>query len=223
LEIGGDEGTHKVRICAVTNDYLVGGLTLYMDWETGQRLMKIQGVDGYILRARSDKLLAIKPQLQEICKKYGVLLNSQAEIGKRIDQISNGISGCLWGLIGLGFIVAAFGVVNTLSMNVLEQTRELGLLRIVAMTRRQVRRTIVTQAAIIGAVGLVPGVVFGLGIAAIINLAMEPAYGRPIEFNYHPLLMLVALCSAMVITFFAAAIPAERAARVDLAQALHYE
>src|SRR5206468_4334405 len=83
LEIGGDQGKHQVRICAVTNDYLVGGLTLYMSWETGQRLMKIQGVDGYIIRAEKSKLLSLKPKLQEICKRYGVLLNSQAEIGRR--------------------------------------------------------------------------------------------------------------------------------------------
>ncbi len=49
--------------------------------------------------------------------------------------------------------MAAFGVVNTLTMNVLEQTRELGLLRIVAMTRGQVRKAILTQAAMIGAMG----------------------------------------------------------------------
>ena len=38
-----------------------------------------------------------------------------------------GVNGCLWGILALGFIVAAFGTVNTLAMNVLEQTRELGL------------------------------------------------------------------------------------------------
>jgi len=223
LEIGGSEGNHQVHICGVTNDYLAAGITLYMDWDVGKKLLNFQGVDGYIIRARPDQLLALKPKLEAISKEHDVLLNSQAEIGLRVNRISNGISGCLWGLIALGFIVAAFGVVNTLSMNVLEQTRELGLLRIVAMTRLQVRRTISIQALIIGAVGLVPGVLFGLGIAYIINLAMEPSYGRPIEFTLHPGLMLFALVGSMLITWFAAVIPARRAASVDLAQALHYE
>lgn len=223
IEIGGGEGRHKVRICGVTNDYLAAGVTLYMDWDTAQRTMKTEGVDGYIIRASSGQLLALKPKLEAICKEYDVLLNSQAEIGQRINQISNGISGCLWGLIFLGFVVAAFGVVNTLSMNVLEQTRELGLLRIVAMTRVQVRRTISIQALIIGAVGLVPGIMFGLGIAWVINLAMEPSYGRPIEFTLHPGLMITALLGSMLITWIAAIIPARRAAGVNLAQALHYE
>jgi ABC-type antimicrobial peptide transport system permease subunit len=72
-------------------------------------------------------------------------------------------------------------------------------------------------------VGLIPGVSFGLGIAWVINLAMEPSFGRPIEFTLHPLLMAFALFGSMLITFIAAAIPAQRAAGVDLAQALHYE
>jgi putative ABC transport system permease protein len=223
LEIGGSEGRQQVTIAGVTNDYLAAGVTLYMDWDTAQRTIKAPGVDGYIIRAKPSELLALKPKLEAIANEHDVLLNSQADIGRRIEQISNGISGCLWGLIFLGFVVAAFGVVNTLSMNVLEQKRELGLLRIVAMTRVQVRRTISIQALIIGAVGLVPGILFGLGVAYVINLAMEPSYGRPIEFTQHPLLLLFALAGSMLITWVAAIIPAQRAASVDLAQALHYE
>jgi putative ABC transport system permease protein len=223
IEIGGSEGRQEMKIAGITNDYLAAGVTLYMDWDTAQRTIKSEGVDGYIIRAKPSELLALKPKLEVIAKKYDVLLNSQADIGRRIEQISNGISGCLWGLIFLGFVVAAFGVVNTLSMNVLEQTRELGLLRIVAMTRMQVRRTISIQALIIGAVGLVPGILFGLGVARVINMAMEPSYGRPIEFTHHPLLLLFALVGSMLITWTAAIIPAQRAASVDLAQALHYE
>ena len=118
----------------------------------------ITGVDGYAVRVENGKHAEVETALAAICKRYGVLLNSKADITRTITRMSNGISGLNWGLVGLGFVVAAFGVVNTLSMNVLEQTRELGLLRIVAMTKEQVRRTIVAQALIIGAVGLLPGV-----------------------------------------------------------------
>ena len=52
----------------------------------------------------------------------------------------------LWGLLVLGLVVGAFAIANTLTMNVLEQTRELALLRVVAMTRWQVRKTILAQA-----------------------------------------------------------------------------
>ena len=71
-------------------------------------------------------------------------------------------------------------------MNVLEQTRELGLLRIVAMTKKQVRRTILMQALIIGGVGLPPGILLGVGVAYVINLAMMPSFGHPVKFELHP-------------------------------------
>ena len=127
------------------------------------------------------------------------------------------------GLVALGFVVAAFGVVNTLMMNVLEQTRELGILRIVAMTKKQVRRTIVTQAGIIGAVGLVPGVFVGVLIAYIANMAMEPNFGRKIQFSFHPVLLLVTLGGALLITLLSSFFPARRAARIDVVEALHYD
>ena len=98
-----------------------------------------------------------RPNSNQLCRKYGVVLQSFADISRMIDSMAGGIHGCLWGILVLGFIVAAFGVVNTLTMNVLEQTREFGLLRAVAMTRRQVRRTILAQAAILAGVGLCPG------------------------------------------------------------------
>ena len=126
-----------------------------------------------------------------------------------------GIDGCLWGLVVLVFVVASFGVVNTLTMNVLEQTRELGVLRIVAMTKGQVRRTILIQALIMGVVGFTPGVFGGVGFAWVINLAMPAALGHPVEFGFHPWLVVVTLVSALAVTAIAAWIPARRAANLD--------
>jgi putative ABC transport system permease protein len=123
----------------------------------------------------------------------------------------------------MGFVVAAFGVVNTLTMNVLEQTRELGLLRIVAMTKTQVRRTIIAQALIIGGVGLPTGIATGVAIAYVLNLAMMPSFGHPIDFHFHPGMLLATFLGAVLIVFVAAIIPARRASRINVVEALHYE
>jgi putative ABC transport system permease protein len=108
-------------------------------------------------------------------------------------------------------------------MNVLEQTREFGVLRIVAMTKRQLRRTILTQALIMGGVGFTPGVLGGVGFAYVINLALPAALGHPVEFGFHPWLVLGTLASALLVTAIAAWIPAQRAANLDVGSALHYE
>jgi len=223
LELQTPKGPKSFRVCAVTNDYLVAGMGIYIAWDVGHEEFGINTVDGMVMWAKPGELEKLRSKLEEMSQRYGVLLHTSGEIGKNIDAMVIGIDGCLWGLVALGFVVAAFGVVNTLMMNVLEQTRELGILRIVAMTKKQVRRTIVTQAGIIGAVGLVPGVFVGVLIAYIANMAMEPNFGRKIQFSFHPVLLMVTLGGALLITLLSSFFPARRAARIDVVEALHYD
>jgi len=216
-------GPHTVRIAGITNDYLVGGLGIYMERQAARKLFNIEGADGYLIFVEPDAMPAIQQQLQQLCEKYGALLHSGADIRRMIDGMIRGVHGCLWGILVLGFVVAAFGVVNTLTMNVLEQTRELGLLRIVAMTRSQVRKTIFSQAVIIGFIGLGPGTLVGVSVAYLINLAMTPALGHPVEFTFRPALLAASFAAGFVMVVAAAWFPAERAARLDLTKALQYE
>ena len=80
-----------------------------------------------------------------------------ADLVRAVDSLMANVYAAMWAMLAAGFVVAAFGVVNTLTMNVLEQTRELGLSRVVGMTRGQVRSYVISQAALIALVGLLPG------------------------------------------------------------------
>jgi putative ABC transport system permease protein len=218
------QGPESIRIAGIANEYLVGGLSVHMQRRWAEERLAIEGFDAFILRADDKRhLMTIKPQLEAIAAKYEVILKSDAEISQTVDQIVGGIEWGLWVLALAGFVVAAFGVVNTLSMNVLEQTRELGLLRIVAMTKAQVRRTIVTQALIIGGVGLPPGIAAGVLNAYIMNLSMMDTIGHPIEFHLYPGLLALTLGGSLLIVLVAAIIPALRATRINVVEALHYE
>lgn len=217
------QGPKRLKICGVTNDYSLGGYSIYMYRPLAVELLGVQGIDAYGIRALPGRREEVRAALQPLCDKHSVLLHSLSDVVDDIEFTIRGIVWCLWGLIALGFVIGAFGVVNTLTMNVLEQTRELGLLRIVAMTRSQVRRTIMTQALLIGLVGLVPGIAGGLITAYIMNIATMPAIGHPVEFGFRPWLMIGSFFGALSITLMAAWFPARRAARLDLVRALHYE
>jgi putative ABC transport system permease protein len=195
-----------------------------MDRVHAKEWLGLDRVDGYMINAPNEQVReAIRPQLEALAKKYDVILMSQGDIRHTVDQFVKGTEWSLWLLVLTGFVVGAFGVVNTLTMNVLEQTRELGLLRIVAMTKTQVRRTIVMQALIIGLVGLPLGILFGVGVAYVINLAMMPSFGHDVSFNMHPRMLLGTLIGALLIVLVAAIIPARRATRINVVEALHYE
>ncbi len=217
------EGPKKFKIAAVSNEYLAGGMVVFIQREVAKRFLGLGGVDVYIIQAKPGQQAEVGKQLQALADEYGVLLQSLDDIIRLIDRMVNGIEGALWGVLVLGFIVAAFGVVNTLTMNVLEQTRELGLLRIVAMTRGQVRKTILLQAMMIGLIGLVPGALAGVGVAYLMYLGTQPTTGHAIDFIFRPLLLVGSLVAALAIVIVSAWIPAERAARLELGQALHYE
>lgn len=218
-------GDKKFRIAGTANEYIGGGLAVYIDQNVARDKLGITGVDGYGVKAERSALFKVEVTLKDLVEKHGngLMLQTWADMRRMVDAKVNGIIGGLWVLLALGFIVAGFGIANTLTMNVLEQTRELGMLRIVAMTRSQVRKMILSQAAIMGFIGLVPGTIVGAGIAYLFNRAGEGEFGRSITFTLHPMMFFGALLAAYVIVIIAAWLPAQRAARLQLTEALRYE
>jgi putative ABC transport system permease protein len=151
------------------------------------------------------------------------MFQSYSDLVSIIKGTRDGVTGGLWAVLALCFVIAAFGLVNTLAMNILEQTREIGMLRVVAMTRNQVRKMIVSQALIIGLIGLVPGALMAIWIAYLINLPSYQVIGRDIEFKIYPWLLVGGAVFELLIILLASMLPAERAARINVSSALQYE
>ena len=123
-------------------------------------------------------------------------------------------------LLALAVIVSLFGIVNTLVLSTFERTRELGMLRAIGMTRRQVRRMIRHESIITALLGAAMGIAAGLGIAAI----LASVFGdEGITFAI-PVGSLVAFAAVAILAgVLAAIVPARRAARMDVLTALAYE
>ena len=218
-----EAGKLELTIAAVANDYMGGGLTLYMDREYAHQLLGIDGIDALIVRAQPGQLQAVEAELRSFCDQQGLILQSYAELVALIDRMVNGVVGSLWVLLALGCSIAAMGLVNTLTMNIMEQTREIGMLRVVAMTRGQVRRMIITQAFMLGVLGIIPGAVLGVFVQYAISLSSWVVLGHDVRFVPRPELFLGATAIGLALIMLAAWIPAERAARLQLMSALHYE
>jgi len=216
-------GERQITIAGTTNAYLVGGSVIYMQGAHARRLLDIEGVDVFVVQVARQKLAEAESALQQLCDQHGVMLHSFADLRRMLDAILDGVIGSLWGLVAIGFVMAAFGVANTLTINVLEQTGELAMLRVVAMTRWQVRRTILGQAAIIGLIGLTTGAIGGLSGSYVMNLCSLRMLGHVVAFSLNPIMVVACFLIGLAVVLLAAWAPAERAARLNLLLALHYE
>jgi putative ABC transport system permease protein len=126
----------------------------------------------------------------------------------------------LWVLLALAVIVSLFGIVNTLVLATYERRRELGTLRAMGMSRRQVRRMVRHESVITALMGALPGIGVGLGLAAAITAALSE-YG--LEFAVPAGALVAIAVVAMLAGMAAAVLPARRAAKTDVLTALAYE
>ncbi len=223
LPLETNEGSTTLRIAGVTNEYIAGGLTLYLEADYAKKLLSVEGTDVIIVKANPKDLALVERQLRTLCIESGMMFQSYVDLVKVIRDTLNGVVGGLWAVLALGSVIAAFGLINTLAMNILEQTREIGMLRVVAMTRWQIRKMILAQALIMGIIGIVPGVLTGLWIHFVINLTTMPVTGHAVQFKIYPWLLIGAPLFELLVVVVASMVPAERAARLNVSSALQYE
>ena len=126
----------------------------------------------------------------------------------------------LYVLLALSVIVSLFGIVNTLVLSVFERTRELGMLRAVGMTRRQTRRMIRHESIITALIGAALGMVVGVFLAAVVVEALKD---EGVSFSLPVGTLIAFLVVAVVAGVLAAILPARRAARLNVLEALQYE
>ena len=126
----------------------------------------------------------------------------------------------LYLLLGLSVIVSLFGVINTLVLSVFERTRELGMLRAIGMTRRQVRRMIRHESIVTALIGAALGIGVGMFLAIITTLALSD-YGIVLSVPVGTLAVFVGV--AILAGMLAAILPARRASRLNVLEALQYE
>jgi putative ABC transport system permease protein len=126
----------------------------------------------------------------------------------------------LYVLLGFSVIVSLFGMVNTLVLSVFERTRELGMLRAIGMTRRQARRMIRHESVITALIGAALGLGLGVFLAALVTQAMSD-YGLTLTLPLGPLAAFTVV--AILAGIAAAVMPARRASRLNVLDALHYE
>lgn len=222
LELQGRATT--VRVAGLVSDYMVGGMVTYLDQHAAAKLVELGPAETYMVRAKPDvSTEQLTESLKPLAAAEGLSVQSLADLRGRLDRLINGVVAALWGLLAVGFVVGGIAVANTLTMSVLEQTRELGLMRIAGMTRHQVRKMVLCESLLLGLLGALCGMLTGTGTAFIIHLCNEPVLGRAIPFTLHFWLYALNGIGCVLIVLLAAWSPGERAARLNLLESIAYE
>ncbi|MCG8922321.1 ABC transporter permease [Lentzea sp. CC55] len=207
-----NDKTFEVAALIKDNTYGAGIVTLpaaqaiMKDAPKGYQKLLVKlapGTDITVARTDLERAIASSPV---------AVLNSaaetKAELNAQIDQILLFI----WALVGLALVIALFGIANTLTLSVLERTRESALLRALGLTRGQLRQMLVVESILMALIGAVAGVVLGAGfgwllVEALSNPELRISYSIP--FGQIGVMLGLAVVAAVI----AAALPARRAAR----------
>jgi putative ABC transport system permease protein len=147
-------------------------------------------------------------------------VRNQQELKENQEEQINQLLGLIYALLALAVIVSLFGIANTLALSIHERTRELGMLRAIGMSRRQVRTMIRYEAVITALIGALLGMVIGIIFAALIA---QPLKDEGFTLSYPVVQLIVMLVFAALAGVLAAIGPARRASRLDVLEALQYE
>ena len=129
--------------------------------------------------------------LETLATEYPNLeFQSSDALQESVSSFIDGFLNFLTGLVGLAIFIALIGIANTMALSVFERYREIGLLRAVGMTRRQTRRMIRWEAAIISAVGAVLGALIGVALGALIVAAIPDEF---LSITSIPILRIVVM------------------------------
>ena len=208
-------GTYKNNVHFL-GDLAVSNATLARDFKITEDQFVMFGLKP---GANADQ---VKTQAENILSKQFPNAQADTKSGFKKTQTEwiNQISAFFYVLLSLAVIVSLFGIVNTLVLAIYERTRELGLLRAVGMSRRQVKRIVRYESVITALIGAILGTVLGVFFAVIVS---RPLASEGFELSFPVGTLVILLILAGLAGVLAAITPARRASKLNVLEALAYE
>ena len=177
---------------------------------------------GFVLIAPGERVEVVKERIsRKLDSRFPTVeVLNQDELEERQREQINAILALIYVLLALAVIVSLVGIVVTLILSIYERTRELGMLRAVGMSRRQVKRMIRYEAMITAVLGAGAGLVLGIAFAFLMGIPLE-GEGFVLSYPIPTLLAILVLSAAAGV--LASIYPARKAARLDVLEAISYE
>lgn len=225
LRLEGPSGERRARIAGIVETVLFGGQTVGMSLETMRDVYGVTADSELALKATSP---AERPVLERrvrsiVQREYpNLAVLSNEELKANVEDQVNQQFGIFYAIVGVAIFASLFGIVNTLTMSVLERTREIGVLRALGASRWQIRRQVTNESVVIGVIGALLGIGVGTGLGYALLQGL--AAGVPgVQYRPPYATMVVVAFAGVALGLLAAILPARRAARLDVIRAISYE
>ena len=225
LKLEGPSGTQRSRIAGIVETVVFGGQTVGMSLETMEDVYGIGADSQLALKATSEQARPVlRRKVERIVREDYPQLSvlSNEELKADVEDQVNEQFGIFYAIVGVAIFASLFGIVNTLTMSVIERTREIGVLRALGASRWQVRRSIADESLVIGLIGALLGIAVGTGLGAALLQGLSS--GVPGVVYRPPVTTMVWVgVAGLVLGLIASILPARRAARLDVIKAISYE
>ncbi|MFO7793495.1 MAG: ABC transporter permease [Candidatus Nanohaloarchaea archaeon] len=145
------------------------------------------------------------------------------DVLEALTSILGVVQGIVVGLASIALLVGGIGIMNTMYMSINERTQEIGVLKAIGASKRQIRMLFLIESGLIGLIGGIIGVLIGIGISEIVVYAASEFSPVAIARGYSPGLIIGALGFATLLGLISGYLPSRRASNLDPADALRYE
>jgi len=222
VAVGGGE-TVDLRVVGIVERGLPGGTgeTVFVGWDDARTSFGVLGADFFAVRFVPGQADIARPALESRARTLALEPSTLERVQGAVANALGRVFGLFDALAVVAVVVAALGIVNTLTMNVVERVREIGVLRATGMTRRRVGRMVVVEAGILGLVGAMIGAVTGLA-AGIVLVVLA---GGRLDLLIDPPWAALAVCFVLGVgvSMLAAYYPARLAGRLSIVRAVQFE
>lgn len=226
VTLAGPSGTRTAPVVGIADTLDAGGQSLQMSLATMAAVYGVRNDSVLAVKAaRPDQRVALARRVDALLEREypGLEALSNAEFKKSTTDAINQQFAFFNAIVAIAVVVGVLGIINTLTMSVLERTREIGVLRALGASRWRVRRTMADESLLISLAGTLSGLAAGLGVATVWVLGLRWTTFPGMTMHLPVAMLLSIAVLGVVIGVLAAIVPARRAAKLDPLAALRYE
>ncbi len=210
-----------VSILERTGGFIDG--EIYIPLQYMQRIMKAEGkINGVIIKLKSPNLAdSFKQRIKNNLPDLEVF--SPGTIMENIGEVLSLLDSVLLAISGVSLLVGVTSVLSTMITNVIEKTREIGVMKAIGASRRQILAIFLFQSVIVCLIGGILGVFFSIGVSPFLEQQISLASGISFQAIYSPELVLGAIALSCLLGVASGFIPSWKAANIQPVEALKYE